>query len=198
MNTHGNKRAYYRLNTMLPLSYRLLSAEDAKAHSLPTDPDAAFIEQHFLNNLQQIDQQLQQAIETIGRKSDLLASALHALNSKVNLALQAIDKRQLAHMLPLARVNLSASGLAMELPVRPNETDKLDILMQPLPDESPILVRGHIVSIQPLPEKGPNAHRVAVEFENLTEDARRKLIYYIQRKELEQAQIERAKAHKPD
>ncbi len=193
MNGRKNKRAFYRLNTMLPLSYRILSAEDAQAQPLPTDPDASFIENHFLANLQQIDQQLQQAIDTIGQKSDLLASALHALNSKVNLALQAIDKRQLAHMLPLTRVNISASGLALEMPTRPNDTDKVDILMQPLPDEAPLLVRGHIVNVQPLPDKGPNAHRVAVEFENMTEDARRKLIYYIQRKELEQAQIERAK-----
>ncbi|HIQ40637.1 MAG TPA: PilZ domain-containing protein [Sulfurivirga caldicuralii] len=193
MNGRQNKRAYYRLNTMLPLSYRILSAEEAKANPIPTETDATFIEKHFLANLQQIDQQLQQAIDTIGRKSDLLASALHALNSKVNLALQAIDKRQLAHLLPLTRVNLSASGLALELPLRPKETDKLDILMQPLTDETPILVRGRIVNIQPLPEKGANIHRVAVEFDNLTENARRKLIYYIQRKELEQAQIERAK-----
>lgn len=193
MNGRQNKRAYYRINTMLPLSYRILSAEEAKENPIPTDPDSTFIENHFLANLQQIDQQLQQAIDTIGQKSDLLASALHALNSKVNLALQAIDKRQLAHLLPLTRINLSASGLALELPFRPKETDKLDILMQPLADEAPILVRSHVVNIQPNPKKGPNIHRVAVEFENLTENARRKLIYYIQRKELEQAHIERAK-----
>jgi len=94
MNGRQNKRAYYRLNTMLPLSYRILSAEEATENPIPTDPDTTFIENHFLANLQQIDQQLQQAIDTIGQKSDLLASALHALNSKINLALQAIDKRQ--------------------------------------------------------------------------------------------------------
>lgn len=193
MKTHANKRSYYRLNTMLPLSWRRLSAEEAQQQPLPSDPDAQFIESHFLANLQQIDQQLQQAIETIGQKSDLLASALHALNSKVNLALQAVDKRQLAHMMPLVRVNLSAGGLAFDLPFRPEDTDRIDILMQPLPDDAPILVRSHIVNIRPQPEKGPNVHRVAVEFENITEDARRKLIYFLQRKELEQAQIERAK-----
>lgn len=193
---NGNKRTFYRLNTLVPMSYRILSNEDAQKITLPSEPNNRFIENHFLHNLQKLDQQLQQAIEAIGEKSDLLASALHALNNKVNLTLQSIDKRQLAHMLPLQRVNLSAGGMAFELDEPVNETDRIDILMQPLPDEAPVLLRGHIVNIQPMPEKGPNHKRVAIEFENTSEDARRKLIYFIQKKELEQAQIEREKKKK--
>jgi hypothetical protein len=196
MNKLQNKRSYYRLNTMLPLSYRIVSAEEAAQNPLPTDPDTRFIENYFLSNLKQLDEQLQQAIDVISKKSDLLASALHALNTKVNLALQTLDKTQLTHMLPLVRVNLSGGGLAFEVNEQVGLTDKVDILMQPLPHEPPILVRSRIVNIQPLPEKGPNAHRIAVEFENLTEEGRRRLIYFIQKKELEQAQIKREKALK--
>ncbi len=181
----GNKRTFYRLTTLVPMSYRIISSEEAKEILLPLEPDSRFIEQHFLHSLQKLDQQLQQAIEAIGEKSDLLATALHALNNKVNLALQSIDKRQLAHMLPLERVNLSAGGMAFETDEPVNETDRIDILIQPLPDENPVLLRGHIVNIRSLPEKGPHHKRVAIEFENISEDARRKLIYFIQKKELE-------------
>ncbi|WP_287962983.1 PilZ domain-containing protein [Alcanivorax sp.] len=189
-----NKRGFYRLNVMIPLSYRILTEEEAQAEPLPKDEaTSGYIEHHFLDTLQKIEQQLHEAVEKIATKSDLLASALHALNSKINMAMQTIDKRQLAHLMPLRRVNISGGGLAFITEESVQPTDKIDLLMQPLPDEEPILVRSHIVNIQPAPEKGPKAKRVAVEFENLTENDRRKLIFFIQKKELEQAQIEKAK-----
>ena len=188
-----NKRTFYRLNTMLPLSYRILSEQEARQAPAPNLPDSQYIERHFLDNLQETERELQQAINTIAERSDLLASALHALNNKINVALQTLDRKQLAHMLPLVRVNLSAGGLALETDRDIRETDKVDLLMQPNPNEPPILIRSHVVNILPLPDKGPNSKRVALEFENLPEEIRRRLIYFIQQKELEQAQIERAK-----
>ncbi len=188
-----NKRIFYRLNTMVPLSFRVLSEQEARQEPAPNLPDSQYIERHFLDNLQETERELQQAINAIAERSDLLASALHALNNKINVALQTLDRKQLAHMLPLVRVNMSAGGLALETDRDIKETDKVDLLMQPNPNEPPILIRSHVVNILPLPDKGPNRKRVALEFENLPEEIRRRLIYFIQQKELEQAQIERAK-----
>ena len=188
-----DQRSFYRIDVMMPCSYRILSKIEAENTPLPFTPDAKYIEEYFMQNLAQLDDQINEVISHINQKSTLLATALTAMNSKINFILSTIDNKQLTRAIPQRLVNLSGGGIAINIEEKINPTDKLDLLIKPLPNEDPILVRCNIVKITPSNEPSSGAI-VALSYENLSEEDRRKLVYFIQAKEIELAQQNRKKA----
>ncbi len=186
-----DKRSYYRIDVIMPCSYRVLTNEEAEKTPLPDNPDSKYIEEYFMTNLAELDSQINEVISQINLKSSLLASALTAMNSKINFLLQTIDEKQLSRAIPQRLVNLSGGGIAIDIEEPVTITDKIDLLIKPLPEESPILVRCDIVSITPLPEEDSEGYTVALFYQALSEDDRRKLVYFVQSKEIEYAQKKR-------
>ncbi|BBN59938.1 PilZ domain-containing protein [Hydrogenovibrio marinus] len=192
MSTQNN-RSFFRIDVMLPCSYHVISEEESIENPLPTSPDASYIEKYFLQDLQGLDEQITDIIEQINQKSSLLARALTAMNSKINFILQTIDQKQLSRTIPQRMVNISAGGLAFKVHEAVTTSDKIDILIQPLAEEPPVLARCNIVKI--IPESDGN-NTVALEYQGLNEDDRRKLVYFIQTKEIEAATQQRNEAAK--
>lgn len=188
--TSKNSRTFFRIDVMLPCSYRVISKEEAENDPLPVNPDASYIEDHFMENLSQLDEQIHEIISQIGQKSTLLATALTSLNSKLNFLLQTVDEKQLLHAIPQQMVNISAGGVAIKIHEEVKMDDLVDLLIQPNPEESPILVRCNIVKITPEVDL-QSTSTVALEFLNVSEDNRRKLVYFIQSKEIEFANQQR-------
>ena len=184
---HKDQRSFYRIDVVMPCSYRVLSLQEAEETLLPASPDAEYIENYFINNIAQLDEQINEIISHISDKSSLLATALTAMNSKINFMIQTIDEKQLTKAIPQRQVNLSGGGIAIDIEEEVHLSDKIDLLIKPLEKEAPILVRCDIVKITPL-ENGCN---VALEYQDLSEEDRRKLIYFIQAKEIESVQRER-------
>jgi len=185
-----DKRSYYRIDVIMPCSYRILSLKEAEETVLPSSPDSKYIEEYFMTNLAQLDEQITEVISHINQKSSLLASAMTAMNSKINFLLQTIDEKQLSRAIPQRLVNLSGGGIAIDVEEEVSPTDKVDLLIKPLPDEAPILVRCDIVSIKPLTDDSEGS-TIALSYQALSEDDRRKLVYFIQSKEIEYAQKKR-------
>ncbi|WP_019556755.1 PilZ domain-containing protein [Thiomicrorhabdus arctica] len=185
-----DKRSFYRIDVMMPCSYRILSHEEALLTALPVSADAKYIEEYFMENLAQLDLQINEVISQINQKSSLVATALTAMNSKINFVLQTIDEKQLTRAIPQKLVNLSGSGIAIDIEEDVLISDKIDLLIKPLENESPILVRCDIVKITPLNDNSEGS-TIALNYQNLSEDDRRKLVYFIQAKEIESAQKER-------
>jgi len=185
-----DQRSFFRIDVMMPCSFRILSEQEAKEKQLPSSPDSKYIEDYFMQNLTQLDQQINDVISQIGQKSSLLATALTAMNSKINFVMQTIDDAQLTRAIPQKLVNLSGGGIAIDIEEDVSITDKVDLLIKPLPNESPIFVRCDIVKIIPLNDGSPGS-TIALEYQNLSEDDRRKLVYFIQAKEIEAAQHSR-------
>lgn len=185
-----DKRSYYRIDVIMPCSYRVLTEQEAEETLLPNSPDSKYIEEYFMENLTQLDQQINEVISQINQKSSLLATALTAMNSKINFVLQTIDEKQLVRAIPQRLVNLSGSGIAIDVEEDVSLTDKVDLLIKPLSNESPILVRCDIIKITPLTDGSPGSN-IALSFQALSEDDRRKLVYFIQAKEIEFAQKKR-------
>lgn len=175
---------------MMPCSYRILSHEEAIELALPISADSKYIEEYFMENLAQLDQQINEVISQINQKSSLLATALTAINSKINFVLQTIDEKQLARAIPQKLVNLSGSGIAIDIEEDVLISDKIDLLIKPLGNEAPILVRCDIIKITPLNDNTEGS-TIALTYQNLSEDDRRKLVYFVQAKEIEYAQKER-------
>ncbi len=185
-----DKRSFYRIDVMMPCSYRILSHEEAKETALPISADAKYIEEYFMENLAQLDLQINEVISQINQKSSLLATALTAMNSKINFVLQTIDEKQLTRAIPQKLVNLSGGGIAIDIEEDVIISDKIDLLIKPLANEPPILVRCDIVNITPLNDHSEGS-TIALTYQSLSEDDRRKLVYFIQAKEIELAQEER-------
>jgi len=185
-----DQRSYYRIDVIMPCSYRILTPEEAENTLLPTSPDAKYIEEYFMENLSQLDEQINEVISHINQKSSLLASALTAMNSKINFLLQTVDEKQLTRAIPQRLVNLSGSGIAIDVEDDVQITDKVDLLIKPLSNETPILVRCDIVKITPLADGSPGV-TIALAYQALSEDDRRKLVYFVQAKEIEFAQKKR-------
>lgn len=181
------QRSFFRIDAMLPCSYRVIPGNEAEKNPLPTNPDASYIEKYFMENLGELDEQINELINQIGTKSTILSAVLTAINSKVNFLLQTMDQDQLTHSIPQRMVNISAGGLAFDISEKIDNNDKVDLLLKPLPEEAPILVRCKIVKIIPK----ANVNSVALEFEDITEDDRRKIVYFIQTKEIEMANKKR-------
>lgn len=178
------QRTFYRIDVVLPCSYRIISQEQADNTPLPTQPDARYIEDYFINNLGQLDEQINEIITHINQKSSILATALAAMNSKINFLLQTIDEKQLTKAIPQRAVNISGGGVSFDIIENISISDKVDLLLKPLPNEAPILVRCDVVKVIPQ-ETG---YTIALAYQDLSEEDRRKLIYFIQTKEIELAQ----------
>lgn len=188
-------RSFFRIDVMLPCSYRIIPEDRIQDTPLPSTPDASYIEQYFMENLSQLDEQLHDYIVQIGQKSVVLANALTTLNSKLNFVLQTIDKKQLGHAMPQQMVNISAGGMAISIRQSDiNPKDKVDLLFQLMSNEAPILVRCKIVKIFSSQDDS-NETTVALEYENLSEEDRRKLVYFIQNKEIEMARQQNKSNH---
>ena len=185
-----DQRSYYRIDVIMPCSYRILTLQQAEETLLPSSPDSKYIEEYFMENLSQLDEQINEVISHINQKSSLLATALTAMNSKINFVLQTIDEKQLTRAIPQRLVNLSGGGIAIDVDEKVELTDKVDLLIKPLHNESPILVRCDIISITPLAD-GSQGSTIALSYQSLSEDDRRKLVYFIQAKEIEFAQKKR-------
>jgi len=177
----NEQRNFFRLDVMLPCSYRILTAEEARYSELPTDPDSGFIERYFMDNLVKLDDHINELIGQIGTKSTLISTVLTALNNKINFMLQTIDEDQLTHNIPQRMVNLSAGGLSFTISEKIDESCFVDVLLRPLKNEHTILARCKVVKIIPTGD----TKKAALEFVSLTEEDRRILVYFIQTKEVE-------------
>lgn len=185
----NEQRLFYRIDAMVPCSYHIVKDNDEE-QSIPDNPDSSYIEQYFMKNLTQLDDQINEVIGQINVKSSLLASALAAMNNKINFMLQTIHPDQLTRAIPQRLVNLSGGGISFVINEPVNSDDKIDLLIHPIPTEKPILIRCDIVNITPL-TKEKESYRISLKYQSLPEEERRKLVYFIQSKEIEVAQQER-------
>ncbi len=177
----AQQRAYFRMDTMLPFSYRVLSDEEAQT-PLPSVADASFIERYFPSALSEIETRVEESIRLIGEKSSLMADALTALNEKLNFIMHGLGEEAIKHTLPTVPVNISAGGLSFNASCATQDKQFIDLLMFLNLQAEPLLVRSQVVKVIHHPDASCS---VAVEFVNLTEEMRRQLVYFIQTKELE-------------
>lgn len=182
----NDKRLFYRIDVMMPCSYRIIRHNSPEDETLPNQPDSKYIEDYFMKDLVELEDQISEVISQINVKSSLLASALSAMNSKLNFMMQTINADQLTRAIPQRLVNLSGGGISFVLNEQVDTRDQIDLLIHPIQNEKPILVRCDIVSSTAL-TKDDDSYRVSLKYTALPENDRRKLVYFIQAKEIEQA-----------
>lgn len=188
MSDNGaQKRAYFRMDALLPMSYRILTPEEEK-YPLPATVDSLFIEQYFSTELNELDSRIENMINLIGERSSIMASALQAINAKLNFLAQTLGDDAIKHVIPTVPVNISAGGLSFDTAQRIEHGAIVDLLLILNKHEDPILLRSQVVKLIPHPD---GTQMVALEFQHMSEEARRQLVYFIQTKEIELAREKR-------
>lgn len=182
---HENKRQAYRVDTVIPCSYHIIPEDEVENSYLPSELDDKYIEAFFLRSLNQVNSKIEDYIYTIGTKSTVLADAFAALNSKIDFLFQSIDKKRLSNAMPRNLVNISVSGIAISIHKdKIYQNDKVDLMFQLDREDSPILVRCDVVNIYQC-EDAQDERIVGLKYQNLSEEKRRQIQFFIQRKELE-------------
>jgi len=179
------QKAFFRIDVELPCYYQILTREEAEQTVLPNQVSPEYMRKHFVEQLILIEDDLNAQISKLEEKSQLLANCMRALNQKLDFLMQTVDDKQLANTLPIRKVNLSANGIALEVKEPISMDHKVDIIMRPLKNELPVAVRCDVVHIKSL-NNSENSHWVGMSYQNITEENQRKLIYFIQTKEIEQ------------
>lgn len=179
------QKAFFRMDLDLPCYYKVLTRDEAEQSKLPMTVNSDYMRKHFIDQLNLIDDEIVQYIDELSQKSTLMSNCIKALNRKLDFLIQTVDETQLANVLPIQQVNLSANGIAIEVKEPIDMSSKVDLIMRPLEHETPVAVRCDVVHITPKPET--NSSWVAMSYQAISEDNRRKLIYFIQTKEIENA-----------
>ncbi|BBP45499.1 hypothetical protein THMIRHAS_08720 [Thiosulfatimonas sediminis] len=184
------QRSYFRIDVMMRCSYRVIPASEIEQNPLPDGADSNFIENYMMQDLITLDKHINDAIVQINERSSLLANAINSINTKLNFLMETLNSEQMMKAIPQRLVNLSGNGIAFDIEEKIDLDDKVDLLMQPLNSQSPILVRASVVNIQP--KEFGAINRVAMTYDGLKEEDRRKLIFFIQSKEIELAQASKS------
>jgi hypothetical protein len=188
MSDNGaQKRAYFRMDALLPMSYRVLTAEEAR-NPLPATVDTLFVEQYFSTELDELDSRIDNIIEQIAEKSSLMAAALRAMNEKLNFLTQTLGDDAIKYVIPTIPVNISAGGLSFDTAVTIEHGAIVDLLLVLNKQDGPIMLRSQVVKVIPHPD---GTSMMALEFQHMGEEARRQLVYFIQTKEIELAREKR-------
>lgn len=181
------KRAYYRMDVIIPMAYRVLTEEEAMV-PLPATADTMFIESYFSTELNEINARIENTITKIAEKSSIMAAALRAINDKLDVIAHSLGEDAIKHVMPTIPVNISAGGLSFNSSQNMAADAMVDLLLVLNNREDPILVRSQVVKLIPYPD---GTSMAALEFKNLTEEARRQIVYFIQTKEIELAREKR-------
>ncbi|WP_243750746.1 PilZ domain-containing protein [Thiomicrorhabdus marina] len=187
------QRSYFRIDVMMRCSYRVVPAAEVESNPLSEDTSSGYIEKYMMQDLIELDKHINDAIVQINERSSLLANAINSINTKLNFLMETLDSSQMLKAIPQRPVNLSGNGIAFDIDQEIDIDDKVDLLMQPLDNQSPILVRASVVNIQP--KEFGAINRIALTYDALKEEDRRKLIYFIQSKEIELAQSSKVDRH---
>jgi|GEM_PF-1229484 len=181
------QRSYFRIDVMMRCKFKIIPAQEVPKRALPSDMPLNFIESFMMQDVMELDQKINDTIVRINESSSLLATALNLINSKISFLMETVDASQMIKSIPYRPVNLSGNGIAFDIDQDIDIDDKVDLLMKPLEDEDPILVRSSVVHIQP--KEFGSINRVALTYDDLKEKDRQKLVFFIQAKEIELAKL---------
>uniref|UniRef100_A0A7C4ELL4 PilZ domain-containing protein n=1 Tax=Thermodesulfovibrio aggregans TaxID=86166 RepID=A0A7C4ELL4_9BACT len=153
-------REFSRVDAIIPLTVRLVSAEEKQSIKARISGEIAFM--HAPSE----------------EPSDrALAEWLKIINSKLNYLINLWSLREEDFAcLPVVEVNISGGGMSF---LSDTEYKKGDILELKTVLESPLPVALYLYGEVVKCEKSGNAHRIAVEFINIEEDIRDHIIRFV-------------------
>jgi len=193
MEETANTRAHVRMDVVLLLQYRKLTPEECE------DLDSIILNENK-ESLSPLSFSLRPFMEGEGREEELgkidpfILNALIDINLKLNLIISAISsegKKDFFNRVPIEG-SLSEGGLGFTTEETIAEGDILAIeIMLPVFPLAIIKTLGKAVRVQVLPEGGS---AVGLQFINIKEEDRDKIVHYIFKKQREWLRTNKVKS----
>lgn len=179
-----DRREYYRIEDMIALEIRPLSAPEAAGQEVLQDASPLF---NLLSELHLSEFESQHLLRQISERDRNLAAFLKSQNKRIDLLSQVIAITVLGQIGEPQPVVISEGGLDFQNPEPIAAGARLSVKLVLMPQALGLLLRARVVHCD---RKG-DGYDVGTEFEHLTDAQRQLLARYILQKQAQERRLAR-------
>lgn len=178
------RREYYRIDDMIALQIKSLSAPDAASKEVLLDDSPLF---NLLSELHLSEFEAQHLLRQINEKDRSLAAFLKVQNKRLDLLSQVMARGLLNEVGAPQPVILSEGGIDFQHPAPLAPDTHLAVKLVLMPQALGLLLRARVTHCAP---KG-DGFEVGTEFESMTDAQRQLLARYILQKQAQERRLAR-------
>ncbi|WP_434710028.1 PilZ domain-containing protein [Pseudomonas sp. R1-1] len=179
-----DRREYYRIEDMIALEIRPLSAPEAAGEEVLQDASPLF---NLLSELHLSEFESQHLLRQISERDRAIAAFLKSQNKRIDLLSQVVALTVLGHIGEPQPVIISEGGIDFQYPTPVATGAHLSVKLVLMPQALGLLLRARVTHCDP---KG-DGYDVGTEFEHLTDAQRQLLARYILQKQAQERRLAR-------
>ena len=179
-----DRREYYRIEDMIALEIRPLSAPEAAGQEVLQDASPLF---NLLSELHLSEFESQHLLRQISERDRNLAAFLKSQNKRIDLLSQVIAITALGHIGEPQPVIISEGGIDFQHPTPFDVNARLSVKLVLMPQALGLLLRARVTHCD---RKG-DGYDVGSEFEHLTDAQRQLLARHILQKQAQERRLAR-------
>jgi len=179
-----DRREYYRIEDMIALEIRPLSAPEAAGQEVLQDASPLF---NLLSELHLSEFESQHLLRQISERDRAIAAFLKSQNKRIDLLSQVVALTVLGHIGEPQPVILSEGGIDFQHPTPITTGAHLSVKLVLMPQALGLLLRARVTHCD---RKGDGCD-VGTEFEHLTDAQRQLLARYILQKQAQERRLAR-------
>ncbi len=179
-----DRREYYRIEDMIALEIRPLSAPEAAGQEVLQDASPLF---NLLSELHLSEFESQHLLRQISERDRAIAAFLKSQNKRIDLLSQVVALTVLGHIGEPQPVIISEGGIDFQYPTPIATGAHLSVKLVLMPQALGLLLRARVTHCDP---KG-DGYDVGTEFEHLTDAQRQLLARYILQKQAQERRLAR-------
>ncbi|WP_192561802.1 PilZ domain-containing protein [Pseudomonas gozinkensis] len=179
-----DRREYYRIEDMIALEIRPLSAPEAAGQEVLQDASPLF---NLLSELHLSEFESQHLLRQISERDRAIAAFLKSQNKRIDLLSQVVALTVLGHIGEPQSVILSEGGIDFQHPTPIATGAHLSVKLVLMPQALGLLLRARVTHCD---RKG-DGYDVGTEFEHLTDAQRQLLARYILQKQAQERRLAR-------
>ncbi|MFH0024782.1 PilZ domain-containing protein [Pseudomonas fluorescens] len=179
-----DRREVYRLEDMIALEIRPLSAPEAAGQEVLQDASPLF---NLLSELHLSEFESQHLLRQISERDRAIAAFLKSQNKRIDLLSQVVALTVLGHIGEPQPVIISEGGIDFQYPTPIATGAHLSVKLVLMPQALGLLLRARVTHCDP---KG-DGYDVGTEFEHLTDAQRQLLARYILQKQAQERRLAR-------
>ena len=179
-----DRREYYRIEDMIALEIRPLSAPEAAGEEVLQDASPLF---NLLSELHLSEFESQHLLRQISERDRAIAALLKSQNKRIDLLSQVVALTVLGHIGEPQPVIISEGGIDFQYPTPIATGAHLSVKLVLMPQALGLLLRARVTHCDP---KG-DGYDVGTEFERPTDAQRQLLARYILQKQAQERRLAR-------
>lgn len=179
-----DRREYYRIEDMIALEIRPLSAPEAAGEEVLQDASPLF---NLLSELHLSEFESQHLLRQTSERDRAIAAFLKSQNKRIDLLSQVVALTVLGHIGEPQPVIISEGGIEFQYPTPVATGAHLSVKLVLMPQALGLLLRARVTHCDP---KG-DGYDVGTEFEHLTDAQRQLLARYILQKQAQERRLAR-------